>query len=1278
MPNSIKTTYPKLLSLGKRLSKLHRVRENFNHDDKLVRDNLRLNLASLVAQIIIKLDFPNRSLEHFNNKLELFNQKHRSEFTAEYYLNRGWVRLIVGEVRIPQLVSSFIYKLPESNLESHQSALSDDELLALLFLKSYKADISLDIVGIIKKEELLKLLVSHGNYLSIDDCTAYGFLSEEQLNSNTYCWKTWQVGNLLYRLRNDISARLWFNLSSIQDKTNRLQKFLQLIQLSGLALGKINQYLSDQEQTEWSTLCYDFLISEVDLDNSSIEYIKSLFDCALTRSESIKNDFPNHKIKSTQASKIINEIQDWNWSRHDECVYEYSRLRQIYNALLTSITGDKPYLDDTPLINWLNDTKKPYLAYSSFHLITSEAVQYLPQLLLIDKDFVKLAFSKLSTFEINVDCLRNTSNLEPYTHEEIRKEEWQIKQSLWSSMFSILLELANKNDQIETHYASSLFDVVLLAAEDAYSGRSKINSHDDQKKIYESLLKQLTSFILCQDETIGQMMLGRVGLIRHSLKKFIQCINNFEIRHVSFIETRIGLIHLLLDISKMFKLCAHQTLDSNIIDVNKNIQSEIATKIYDHLLWFYTSTEMEHRAHNLEIINAPVRYGVSSFAFGSVEWQDVFLLLNTHQSKLLDSLYDKFKEALVFETQSDEGEFHEQNKNQKEKISFFLTSILIAHKNLKKLRTPDDISDGVCEKLETWIIELSIRHSKNLISESRIDIFDMQFSRMFSQDMYHQSIKSLLFECINFLDEDKLLKFVDQFFEGSVDINRALGAINKIQNQNAKAKIKKLIELISLDEFLDTVYTITEIENTMVNAVNSENNWDLAEPLLNKVKEHYIYRKINSFEIENLLDEVKLLLAFKKKDGECLDNYIQKSNSNSWERAYFYKALHLSYNEKSWDKAEGMLKQLVMQKPSTLKYQFHLFRVNQLNPSRTSAQKIASYSEWKRKSEEVADEDKVNRNFLFEVLDYSDGLSLIVLSTENYSKFDQIFNRLPPEFKFSEDTLEVVFKTLQNRGLHTIAYFFLDDARRYFNQIEYNPEILSELEHNYPNLKTKDELISLMSKLSSMPPNLIADVLPLSLNGQRRLDYFICNELIIAIKTMVEKVVATRNAHKQEDQYNDLVVAILRQRHAVWGWSIEDQTRMGESQTGINAGEVDVVICSSGKTIALVEALRLEGKNASIVKSHAKKTQSYNQQLDTYFMIIYFIGESDKFNSTWESYCKDFFDTDFQTNCMPCKATGFIDLNNKFDNVNGFKISKTVHGQQNKISYFHIMIDLSL
>ena len=77
-------------------------------------------------------------------------------------------------------------------------------------------------------------------------------------------------------------------------------------------------------------------------------------------------------------------------------------------------------------------------------------------------------------------------------------------------------------------------------------------------------------------------------------------------------------------------------------------------------------------------------------------------------------------------------------------------------------------------------------------------------------------------------------------------------------------------------------------------------------------------------------------------------------------------------------------------------------------------------------------------------------------------------------------------------------------------------------------------------------------------------------------------------------------------------------------------------------------------------------------------MLIYFIGSMDKFESTWENYCNDFLDTDFHANCVPCRAIGFIDLNNKFDNINGFKIAKTVHGQQKNVDYFHIMVDLSL
>ncbi|AZN68563.1 hypothetical protein DX910_10115 [Acinetobacter haemolyticus] len=82
---------------------------------------------------------------------------------------------------------------------------------------------------------------------------------------------------------------------------------------------------------------------------------------------------------------------------------------------------------------------------------------------------------------------------------------------------------------------------------------------------------------------------------------------------------------------------------------------------------------------------------------------------------------------------------------------------------------------------------------------------------------------------------------------------------------------------------------------------------------------------------------------------------------------------------------------------------------------------------------------------------------------------------------------------------------------------------------------------------------------------------------------------------------------------------------MGRSASGNDAGEIDILIRSGGKTITLIEALRLSGKNRDYVHLHAEKTQFYNSQINNYYILIYYIGSKNNYENTWIVIVKIFF-----------------------------------------------------
>lgn len=151
-------------------------------------------------------------------------------------------------------------------------------------------------------------------------------------------------------------------------------------------------------------------------------------------------------------------------------------------------------------------------------------------------------------------------------------------------------------------------------------------------------------------------------------------------------------------------------------------------------------------------------------------------------------------------------------------------------------------------------------------------------------------------------------------------------------------------------------------------------------------------------------------------------------------------------------------------------------------------------------------------------------------------------------------------------------------------------------------------------------------------------------------------------------------MASLRLRFSIFGWNITGQERSGNSPTGKNAGEPDIIIDAPCGTITIAEALVLSAGDFSKTSAHLIKCFTYKDYLDAYNMIIYYNGDKDKFDSAWETYKADTIKTDFPDNFQLNKAKGFEDIAAEFEVKNGFKIAKTIHA--NDIRMFHIMVNV--
>ena len=109
---------------------------------------------------------------------------------------------------------------------------------------------------------------------------------------------------------------------------------------------------------------------------------------------------------------------------------------------------------------------------------------------------------------------------------------------------------------------------------------------------------------------------------------------------------------------------------------------------------------------------------------------------------------------------------------------------------------------------------------------------------------------------------------------------------------------------------------------------------------------------------------------------------------------------------------------------------------------------------------------------------------------------------------------------------------------------------------------------------------------------------------------------ATYGGSSTENSINDF----FRDALSLMGYNeVKDQTRHGISESGKDAGEVDMLITKEGKEVAIYEGLKLSGVSTSYIDSHIEKAITNYNALGTATFVVAYVSTSD-YESFWERF----------------------------------------------------------
>lgn len=925
----------KIKSLSERLKYLGRNTNSYQTyvDPKVKTENLKYNLSLILANIIINSDYPDRSKDTFIKIISEYNSTNNKNITLKDYEDLFWIRYINNEIVIPRVVGSAIYSISRNLGEQRINDIPDGkedlvECLQIFQEKSFNN--SRLFISKVKLNEVLSKQEVNLNYLL--EKGVITFDSDKDVYS-------WLGGEYSRHLRNEIAATIWIKIGGDGATNDNFRKYIKLIIASGIWVDNLGEFLSHTHKKRMIDLILDVLNSEEDLLKSDSEFKKIWLDSVSYSHIGIKNEIPKITLNFENTFDYIEDVTFHKW-RYRE-VFDYQGSRSIFLLLLRLLVHNDSKSTYENIINIIKDTSKPYLVWSLYQAIPNEYPEIIPHLLL-DSELNPLAFKLIDKLSIDTNFLSEQAN-----RDKQFEEKCQMINDIWLEMFDITLEKFSIVDAESKEFGEIICKILFDIAQKTFninsSTKDNITLHNSHRKRYDEILKKISNSRL-ERSSVNSYSYITPKLLYYLTPNICESLKDIYSRqkgyYVEFLKINTPFIDIAVEILKLLNT---KYSDSEIPARQKSklekASTELTVLLKDHIIEYFSVIEIEVNVYDSAIPEKrKARRGVNEFGIEIIDWG--ILYMHFQKMNLISSIDESFRDSLIFN--ENEDEYDEQNKEQSEKIKIYTKTLMLAYITISKkidIYEMDSMpAKATLSKLEDLIEYYSLNYSFNDLKNKSIDIFDERFSYI-SYDIYHQSMTSLLYRCINLLLKETKTNFVKTFFKKSIDTGRMLKAINVLDSKELQSIISQRLSEVKVEDFIKSTFSVTELESALIEAINSETHWQLAEPLINRVQQHFNKSQHYPENAKNLLFEINLLLAFKMKDLEKLKgieipkeegyyNSINEEKNNNTKA--FYTALFNIYNNKSYSEAIITLESLLSKYPKNIRYAFQLYRARTL------------------------------------------------------------------------------------------------------------------------------------------------------------------------------------------------------------------------------------------------------------------------------------------------------------------------------------------------------------
>ncbi|MVN79294.1 hypothetical protein GO988_23425 [Hymenobacter sp. HMF4947] len=1247
-------------------------------DQQVKAENLQHGVGLVLARLILALTFIDRSKDVFQKLLLGFNEQHGTELCYEDFENIGWVRLINNEVQLPRVVNHFIWQVDYYEKEGKPVEVPADKALHVAFLRIFYERCYRDARLTISAADMTSLLAQFAQ-----PSVSIQFLIERDFIKEKNGLYQWSEGQDIRHLRNEIASALWLLTTGDEVTEDQFREYIRRLQSAGIWPSDLGQFLTPAHTGRISGLATAVLLNEPDLLDTGIEFQKIWLDSATYSHIKVTDAIPHVQLVGRTSVELVSNITYHKWRFHD--IFDHQASRNTHDLLISlALAYDPKY--SSPFANTirlLEAFDRPYLAWRTFRNLSEFSPRAIPYLI-NDSDLAPLAFKALAKLNLQPFLVAEQDN-----RDEQHRQQQELLSELWLELFALYLDAAVMASQDFEEVGKSIGHLLYELAVKAFAQPGNHSYNLAKQRAHAGTYHQAVAalgekrsrgYVYFTGSYVPPKLIDKIFAGISATLMGVANLARLEYLHIDLatVDVSIRLLQLLTSPAATRKSNGEAPAESSPAHA---LLRHIRQLLDDY---FSTSEVAVENYESAELVVKPAKSAIHYFGAELVEWG--YLLCQFRHLNLLDELATKFLASLQINPTTERGRYDDVNLREADKLRFFLKTLLLAYLDIYPRQTALELAGlPVVETLrwlEEMIEQVAAKYSQDDLAQGRIDVFEESLS--LGHDAHWISLTSLLYRCLNLFQGEPRRQFIEQFFSQSLELGRMLAAINLLDSQELQDVVAERIAQVNLDDFIKSKFTITDLVETLIEAVNSSTHWELfAEPLLKRVQRHFADREYRN-ERQPLLFEIELLLLFKRKDGDKLRSLAlpeapahapQQNNALHWLKEYFL-SIHLLYNEQKFEPAISLLEGLLVHDADNIRYAFQLYRARTLQATQSSISPNASRAllqraqqDWNTFVGKLSEERKQTNAGLLEAVDSNSVHYLAQFGPDE--RFDQTVSRLSNSYLYSEELTPVIYASYQRRGLYELAYDYLDKATIYYADNRAGvPDSIDRLRSRAGDHKTVDTLKRLLGSLANQGADLIPKILPERLNGERSINEFILQEFVQAARVMVEKIEGVRQI-TGENQYNDLLQALLQLRFAVWGWSLHDQPRVGKSEAGNDAGEADLVIKSAGNTVALIEALNL--KDANYTETHVLKCKLYIN-IPRYYIVVYHSGLKKNLDSAWEKYRQDVLDMAYPDEFSINTSKGFEILPSTLGSDDFIRVGKTHLGTS--YTMFHVMIAL--